>query len=91
MNLPMRIDIAAQLGEYILSDSTEWQQTKQEASLKNPWFTPAFIDLAAQNIAKNFLDKEKLDAWTSAYEIETTEPKKNRYRNGWEHSTGRLS
>lgn len=76
MNLQMRIDFAAQLGEYILSDSSEWQKTKQEASLRNPWFTPEFIDLAAQNIAKNFLDKEKLQAWISSYKIETGEAKK---------------
>ena len=76
MNLQMRIDIAAQLGEYILSDSTEWQKKKQEASLKNPWFTPEFIDLAAKNIVKNFLDKEKLEVWTSSYEMGTAEPKK---------------
>ena len=72
----MRIDIAAQLGQYILSDPTHWQKAKKEASLKNPWFTPEFIDLAAQNIAQNFLSKEKLETWVSSYEIETAEPKK---------------
>ena len=72
----MRIEIAAQLGEYILSDPIEWQQTKQEASLRNPWFTPEFIHLAAQNIAKSFLGKEKLQVWISSYEIKTIEPKK---------------
>ena len=76
MNLPMRIDIAAQLGEYILSNSVEWHKTKREASLKNPWFTPGFIDLAVENIVKNFLAKEKLETWTSSYKMETTEPKK---------------
>lgn len=76
MNLQMRIDIAAQLGEYILSDSTDWQKAKQEANLKNPWFTPGFIDLASQNIAQNFLDKAKLKSWISSYEIETAAPKK---------------
>jgi len=72
----MRIDLAAQLGEYILSNSVEWQETKHKASLTNPWFTPEFIDLATGNIAKNFLDKAKLESWTSAYKIKNADPKK---------------
>ena len=72
----MRIDLAAQLGEYILSNSPEWLDAKHQASLKNPWFIPEFIDLATGTISKNFLDKQKLESWTSAYKIETTAPKK---------------
>jgi len=76
MNLQMRIKLAAQLGEYILSGKAEWQEAKHKASLTNPWFTPEFIDLAAGNIAKHFLDKEKLQSWTSSYKIETVTSKK---------------
>jgi hypothetical protein len=76
MNLQMRIDTAIQLGEYILSGSAEWQEAKHRASLINPWFTPEFIDIAAENIAKHFLDKQKLESWTSLYKIETENPKK---------------
>ena len=72
----MRINLAAQLGEYILSGAADWQEAKHKASLTNPWFTPEFIDLAAGNIAKNFLDKEKLQNWTSFYKIEPVDPKK---------------
>ena len=76
MNLQMRIDLAAQLGQYILSGSSEWLETKQRASLINPWFTPEFIDIATGNIAKHFLDKQKLENWTSSYKIETVTSKK---------------
>jgi len=76
MNLQMRINLAAQLGEYILSGAADWQEAKHKASLTNTWFTPEFIDLAAGNIAKNFLDKEKLQNWTSSYNIESVDPKK---------------
>ena len=72
----MRIELATQLGQYILSWSPEWLETKQRASLKNPWFTPEFIDIAAGNITKYFLDKQKLENWTSSYKIETVDPKK---------------
>ena len=76
MNLQMRIELAAQLGEYILSAAAEWQEAKHKASLTNPWFTPEFIDLAAGNIAKKFLDKEKLQSWTSYYKPGSVDPKK---------------
>ncbi|HEV8272954.1 MAG TPA: acyl-CoA reductase, partial [Chitinophagaceae bacterium] len=76
MNLQMRIDLVTRLGQYILSDSPEWLETKQRVSLINPWFTSEFIDIAAGNLAKHFLDKKKLESWTSAYKIETVAPKK---------------
>ena len=76
MNLQMRIDLATRLGQYILSDSPEWQETKHRASLINPWFTTEFIDIAVGNLAKHYLDKQKLENWTSSYKIETVDPKK---------------
>lgn len=76
MNLQMRIDLATRLGQYILSDSPEWQEAKQRANLINPWFTTEFIDIAARNLAKHFLDTQKLENWTSSYKIETVDPKK---------------
>jgi Acyl-CoA reductase (LuxC) len=76
MNLQMRIALATQLGEYILTGSPEWEEAKHKASLINPWFTPEFIDIAARNIALNFLDKQKLESWTSSYKIREVSPKK---------------
>jgi len=76
MNLQMRIELATQLGQYILSGSPEWLEAKKRASLINPWFTSEFIDIAAGNIAKHFLDKQKLKNWTTSYKIETVSPKK---------------
>src|SRR6478735_8157531 len=76
MNLQMRIDLAARLGQYILSESPEWLEAKHRASLINPWFTPEFIDIATGNVAKHFLDKQKLENWASSYKIETVAPKK---------------
>jgi len=76
MNLQMRINLATQLGEYILSGAADWQEAKHKASLTNPWFTPEFIDLAAGNIAKNFLDKGNMQSWTSSYKLGSVDPKK---------------
>ena len=76
MNLQMRIELAARLGEYILSRSPDWKEAKQKASLINPWFTTEFIDIAAENIATHFLDRQKMIDWTSSYNIEQIHPKK---------------
>jgi len=76
MNLQMRIELATQLGQYILSGSPEWLEAKKRASLINPWFTSEFIDIEVGNIAKYFLDKQKLKNWTTSYKIETVSPKK---------------
>jgi len=76
MNLQMRIESMSTLGEYMLSGDPEWLEAKQRATLANPWFTPEFIDLAATNIAQQFLNKEKLTRWTSSYALENTQPKR---------------
>ena len=76
MKLQMRIELGARLGEYILSGTPEWVEVKQKASLLNPWFTADFIDIAAENIAIHFLEKQKLVDWTSGYKIEPIVPKK---------------
>ena len=72
----MRIDLAARLGEYILSNTSEWQEEKQKASLINPWFIPEFTDIAAENIAKYFLDRQKLINWISSYTPDLLQAKK---------------
>jgi len=76
MNLQMRIELMSTLGEYILSSDPEWLETKNRASLLNPWFTSEFIDLAVKNIAERFLDKQKLVEWTSYYDLEKVQPKR---------------
>ena len=76
MNLQMRIELATRLGQYILSENPEWLEAKQRASLINPWFTPEFIDIANGNLAKHFLDKQKLENWMSSYKIEIVDPKR---------------
>jgi len=71
MNLQMRIDLLARLGEYILSGEPYWEEAKERASQQNSWFTPEFIDLAAGNIAKQFLDKGILETLAKEYKLET--------------------
>lgn len=77
MNLVRRIELLTRLGEYMISDDPDWVQAKQEASVKNGWFIPQFIDLAVQNIAQEFLQPPALEKWAKSYKIkeENKQPK----------------
>lgn len=72
MNLQQRTDLGKRLGEYILSADPQWMAAKQKASIDNGWFTPEFVDLATNNIAKAMLEPSALAAWTSQYSIPAT-------------------
>jgi hypothetical protein len=74
MNLQMRIDLLSRLGEYILSSTPDptaigWEEAKLRASQQNSWFTTEFIDLAAGNIARQFLDKKILENLAREYKL----------------------
>src|SRR5687768_13730937 len=69
MNLQQRLVLLNRLGEYILQNNEPWQEAKQKAHLQNAWFTPEFIDLASNNIAEAFLQKDKLTAWIQQYAV----------------------
>jgi hypothetical protein len=69
MTLQQRIDLLAQLGGYMQANSAEWQQVKEQAKGKNPWFVPEFIEMAAHNISSEFLEKDKLNNWVKKYNV----------------------
>jgi len=59
----------ARLGNYMLSADEEWHEAKEKASLENTWFTPQFVDLSVNNIARSFLCKSNLDSWSIQYKL----------------------
>lgn len=69
MTLQHRIDLLVALGKYIQNNSSEWQLVKQNAYRSNPWFLPEFINMASDNVAVQFLQKEKLENWVKVYQI----------------------
>jgi hypothetical protein len=71
MNLQYRIDLLVRLGQYFLSDDEQWSLIKERASRENGWFIPEFVELAAQNIARSFLQKEHLQSWAKSYQLQT--------------------
>ena len=77
MNLQQRIVLLNRLGEYILQNNEHWQEAKHKAHLQNSWFTPEFIDVASDNIARAYLQKDALTAWAQQYGVpdQNTDPK----------------
>ncbi len=69
MNLQHRIYLLSRLGEYISADTPDWRQVVERAGYENGWFIPEFVDSAAKNIAKSFLDREKLTVWADENHI----------------------
>ena len=63
MDLQQRLDLLQRLGNYVLSGEPKWNKTKEKAYSENAWFIPEFIEVATYNIAKEFLEIEKLRDW----------------------------
>jgi hypothetical protein len=70
MNLQHRINLFIELGNYLKKNDAEWQDVKEEAFQKNPWFIPGFIDTATSNIVEHYLQKELLEKWTGHYHLD---------------------
>ena len=77
MNLQHRIELMQKLGNYLRTDDPEWQEAKQQAYQKNPWFTPEFIDIAVKNIVEKFLQKNLLEEWVKHYHLDDNIVQKN--------------
>lgn len=72
ISLNRRLDLLQELGEYMRSNNAEWEEVKLRATGANAWFTLSHINIAAENIATEFLQKDKLSTWISGYTIPHT-------------------
>jgi hypothetical protein len=77
MNVQERIEIMVKAGEYLKADTQDWINAKEQAYQKNGWFTPEFIQHAANQIANNFLTEEALEKWVAHYHIDDNIQPKN--------------
>lgn len=77
MNLQHRINLFAELGEYLKKNNSEWSDTKEIAFNHNPWFTTSFIDHATNQIVDQYLKKEKLEEWVKHYHLDDNVASKN--------------
>ncbi len=69
MDLQERIDLMAELGNYIVADAPEWMEVKLNAALHNPWFTQTYIQKSCKAISEQFLEPEKLATWAQQYKV----------------------
>lgn len=69
MNLASRIQVLSDLGKYILEYGDFLQAVVHRTEFNNAWFTKANQKQALFAIAEEFLNKEKLEAWLSSYEV----------------------
>lgn len=69
MNLQQRISSLVQLGAHMAGNNEEWMAVREKASRANGWFTPEFIDLAAGNIVRQFLQETTLTRFAAQYAV----------------------
>lgn len=69
LSLNNRIDLLVRLGSYMSSDDAVWTEVQYRATNANPWFTMGSVKDAADNIAKYFLQQDKLQQWVSRYTL----------------------
>lgn len=69
MKVSRRSKIASlvKLGEYLQSDCAELRDVIARAYEQNGWFIPLFIHTAIENIAEEYLQRDKLETWLSQY------------------------
>ncbi|WP_276134654.1 acyl-CoA reductase [Polluticoccus soli] len=72
ISLAQRIDLLVKLGNYLLSDDEQWEAAQYRATTMNAWFTLDHIEMAATNIVKNFLQRDKLTDWIKSYDLPQT-------------------
>ena len=73
-NLPLsrRLDLLVNLGTYLERNDVNWMDAQDRAVNANPWFTPAHVSLAVENIADQFLKRDKLEQWIANYTLPQT-------------------
>jgi Acyl-CoA reductase (LuxC) len=77
MKLQQRIELLIELGKYLQENDAAWQTAKEKAFNHNGWFTSAFTNLAAANIAEQFLQPELLEKWVQHYSLDDNVTSKN--------------
>jgi hypothetical protein len=68
MNIQARIDAFFTLGDKYLTDKNEdFLAVKWKANNQNAWFLPEFIDHSTKQIVGEYLQKQALAQWVTAY------------------------
>jgi len=76
MNIERRIAAFVALGDFVLENPVSLQEIVNKTYVYNTWFTIENTNQALQNIAIEFLNKEKLEKWLSVYQLSDTPEEK---------------
>lgn len=74
-SLQDRLEALEGLRSFILGDSPDWNQARQQAGDAHGWFTDEELNFALDQIAQNYLDADKLIAWTRSYALPVAQPR----------------
>jgi hypothetical protein len=79
MNLKQRINLLAELGDYLNQEpDEEFSAVIRRSHIENQWFTEENVLRSIKAIATTFLDKKALETWTKQYKIsEHPHPQRN--------------
>jgi len=69
LKLQDRISLLYQLNVHLGENDSPLEEIKYHANRQNGWFVPDFMNLAIENIRKNFLQPEKLEALANHYQV----------------------
>ena len=67
MKLSERITVLEKLGKHLQQKDERLEAIAIRTEYENPWFTKENIEKAIKAISESFLEKDKLDDWTSHY------------------------
>ncbi len=70
MKLQQRIELIKKLAIFLQENTDDFRQAKKEASVRNGWFIPEFIDLSVQNICQHLLREDLLAGWVRHYRLD---------------------
>ena len=69
LTLERRLDLLSNLGAYLERNDINWMDAQDRAVQANPWFTAAHISIAIENIADQYLKRDKLEQWVANYTL----------------------
>jgi hypothetical protein len=71
-----RMQLMLRLGQYLSSNTEDWQAVTMQAERMNGWFTQVFIQNSVASIVAEYLQESKLVAWLAQYNTAAVTPKK---------------
>ncbi len=70
MNLVKRMQVLAELRDWLQKNDEQWKRIRSRAEEHNKWFTEEFVDHRIRTILSEYLDERKLQAWVNHYSVD---------------------